>query len=175
MLQPIATRQCGSGRMGGLPRAARARPIRAALAMVLLIPQLTGCFQYVPVQSAQVPAGAQISVGITDRGRVAMSEAVGPGVRSLEGHLLGRTDTSLVLSVSSVRYFDLGLATWAGERVEVGTDYIHDLRERRFSRTRTWIAAAAVAGGLILASFIAIRGFGGDGGPDRPGNGHVDQ
>jgi hypothetical protein len=176
MLQPTAARLCGSRRVGEMfPPAVCTRRVRAAVAMVLLVPQLTGCFQYAPVQGVQVPTGAQVSVGLTDRGRVAMTEAVGPGVRSIEGQLLGQTDTSLVLSVSSVRYFDLGLATWAGERVEVGTDYIHDLRERRFSRTRTWIAGAAVAGGLILASFIAIRGFGGDGGSDRPGNGNVDQ
>jgi hypothetical protein len=143
--------------------------------MVLVIPQLAGCFRYVPVQSDLVPPGARVSVGLNDRGRVAMTEAVGPGVRNLEGQLLGRTDTSLVLSVISVRYFDLGLATWAGERVEVGTGYIHDLRERRFSRTRSWLAGTAVATGLVLASFMAIHGFGGEGAGNRPGNGIVDQ
>jgi hypothetical protein len=175
MLQPTAARHGGSRRTGGLvPRAVRRRCVRAVL-VIMLIPQLTGCFQYVQVQSTEAPVGAQVSVGLTDRGRVAMTDAAGPGIRSLEGNLLERTDTSIVLSVSSVRYYDLGLATWAGERVEIQTDYIHDLRERRFSRTRTWIAGAVVAGGVVFASFLAIRGFGSDGDSDRPGNGNVDQ
>jgi hypothetical protein len=175
MPRSTAVRRSGSGRTREFPRAVRGRPLRAGLAVVLLVPQLTGCFRYVPVPSAEVPAGSQVQVGITDRGRVALTDAVGPGVRSLEGQVLARTDTSLVLSVSSVRYYDLGLATWAGEQVEVGTDYIDNLRERRFSRTRSWIAGAAVVGGLILASFIAISGFGGDSGRDHPDNGSVDQ
>jgi hypothetical protein len=151
--------------------AARARPIRASIALVLLITQLAGCYHYAPVASSAVPVGGQVSVSLTDRGRVALVEAVGPGARNVEGQLLERTDTSVILAVSSVRYFDLGIANWAGERVEIGTAHISELGQRRLSRTRTWIAAALIAGGVVLASMLAITGFGSDDGPDGPGGG----
>lgn len=145
------------------------------MAIVLLVPQLTGCYHYVPAQSTALPAGADVSVGVTDRGRVALEEAVGPGVRSVEGRLLQRTDTSVVLSVNSVRYYDLGIATWEGERIEIGTAYISELRQRRLSQTRSLLAGALIAGALVAASFLAITGFGGSDVPSGPGDGGVDQ
>lgn len=157
---------CARGRP---PRVAPARALRASVAIVLLLPYLTGCYQHVPVSHTALSPGADVSVRLTDQGRVALSESLGPGVLDLGGRVAARTDSSVVLSVHSVRYADLGVPVrWAGERVEIAYPLIGNTRERRLSRTRTAVMAALVVAGVVASSFIAIRGFGGDPPPERP-------
>jgi hypothetical protein len=153
-------------------RAVRTRPFRAALALLVLLPQLTGCYQYVPAGSQPLPRGAEVSVSLSDAGRVAMADEVGPGVRRIGGTLLQQGDTSVLLSVRSVEYLDLAVtAQWAGEEVEVPRRHIAELRERQLSRTRTWVTIGLVVAGLIASTFVAISGFGDDEGPTTPGDG----
>jgi hypothetical protein len=153
----------------GTKRRGNARALRAGLALAMLTPQLTGCYTHVPVSTAAVPHGAEVSVLVTEPGRAALAEQVGPGVRRLGGGVLERTDTTLVLAVRSVEYLDLGVtARWAGERVEVGRDFVGELRERRLSRPRTGAMAAIVAAFAVAATFVSLTGSGGDPGPSRP-------
>jgi hypothetical protein len=86
------------------------------------------------------------------------------------------TDSVLVLSVTSAEYFNQPLpARWAGERVEVSRDFVSDIRERRLSRSRTWIIAGIVAALAVAASVIVIGGaFGGEPGDPNPGGGGKD-
>jgi hypothetical protein len=166
-------RAAGHARAAETPRASGVRLRRAAVAVVLATGQLAGCYHYVPVSQPAAAVGAAVSLGINDRGRVALTDAVGPGVRRMEGRVLENTDSSLVVSVVSVQHIDLGVpAKWAGERVEVGRDFVNELRERRFSTTRTGIALGLVAAGAVAVSFIAIEGFGSDGGGGNGGNGN---
>jgi hypothetical protein len=167
-----SVRGAGRGAWSGFPRAVVARPVRAGVAIALLVPQLAGCFHYVPVGSQPLPSGSEVSVGLTDLGRVQMAEQVGPGVRRIGGNLLENGDTSLLLSVTSVQYLDLDVtARWAGEPVEVPRRYIGELRERQLSRSRTFLTLGLVVVGLVASTFVAISGFGTDGGPTRPGDG----
>ncbi|HEX6308599.1 MAG TPA: hypothetical protein VFZ69_10455 [Longimicrobiales bacterium] len=156
-------------------RAGRRNHARAGIAGLLLMLQLTGCFTYVPVTGTAVPEGSRVALAVTDRGRVALAEPVGPGVRRIEGDMMSMTDTSVVLSVSSIQYMDLAVpARWAGERLEISRDYIGEMRERRLSRSRTWLAIGLGALAAVGVAFVAIEGFGGDGigdRPDDPGNG----
>jgi hypothetical protein len=147
-----------------------ARAIRATLALGLLIPQLTGCYHYVPVQSSDLPHGAEVSIGITDAGRMNLSERVGPGVRRIGGQVLATTDSTLVLSVRMVDYIDQNLtARWAGERLDLSRHIVREIQERRLSRSRSLFMAGLVAIATFAASKIAISGFGGERGSDRPG------
>lgn len=168
----------GKNRARGMPsRAVPARSLRASIAVVLLVlPQLAGCYRYVPVSSPATPVGADISVGITDRGRVALSTGMGPGVRRISGRVLESTDTALVLSVASVQYLDTNVpGRWTGERVVIARDYVSDIGERRLSRARSGIMAALLLVAVIAASLIAIEGFGDDSGSDRTGGGEPGQ
>jgi hypothetical protein len=134
-----------------------------AMAAVLLAAHLAGCYRYVPVTSTDVPVGTQVSVGINDSGRVALQEPVGPGVRRLDGAVLAKTDTTLVLGVNGVEYFDLPTRVrWDGERVLLSRSFINEVRERRLSKSRTWLTIAGVVVGGILVSTLAISGFGTD-------------
>jgi hypothetical protein len=150
-------------------KADRWRERRRSLAVSLVALQLAGCYTYVPIGTARPQPGSRVAVSITDRGRVALTEPVGPGARRLEGDLVEATDSSIVMAVSSVRYLDLGVpARWAGQRVALRPDHIGDFRERRLSRTRTWLALGLAAVGVVATAFIAVDGFGGDDVPDRP-------
>jgi hypothetical protein len=146
------------------------RRARALIAITLLLPQLTACYQYVPVVTTQLPSGTRVSLGLTDPGRVALADAVGPGVERIEGQLLSTTDTAVVVSVLAVQHVDLGVPVkWRGERVAISRSFVSDVREWRISKGRSWLLAALVLAGAVAASTIAIAGFGSDPPSDRPG------
>jgi hypothetical protein len=145
---------------------------RALIAIVLLTIHLSGCFQYVPVGAAPVPPGTLVSLAINDRGRVALEDRLGPGVRRIRGTLSETTDSSIVVSLHSIEFADLNIAArMDGESVGIQRQLVAEFRERRLSRTRSWLAAGLVTGGIILVSFIGIGGFGGDDPSDRPNGG----
>ena len=145
------------------------RRTRAISALLLLIPHLTACYQYVPVVTTQLPAGTRVSLGLTDPGRGALADAVGPGVQRIEGQLLNTSDTAVVLSVLAVQHVDLGVPVkWRGERVAISRDFVRDVREWRISKGRSFLLAGLIVVGAIAASTIAISGFGSDPGSDRP-------
>jgi hypothetical protein len=149
---------------------ATARRGRAGAALaLLLVPQLAGCFQYVGVPATGRPAGADVAVSITDRGREVMTPLVGANVRRINGRVVSSTDTSLVLAVTSVDHLRGEPDRWGGENVAVPRDFISTVGERRLSRGRTAIVMGVAAAAVAMASRIAIEGFGtGNGGGERP-------
>ncbi len=166
----------GSTRREASPCAVPGRAVRGAVAILLLVPHLTGCFQFVPVSRSDVPGGAEVSLGITDQGRVALAEPVGPGIRRLDGRVVENSDTSLVLAVTAVKFIDLDVTMYRdGERVEIAHQHISEIRERRLSQSRSWIAAGLAAAGVAALLLISIVGFGGEEVSDRPGNGEGEQ
>jgi hypothetical protein len=146
-----------------------------AIACAIFALHLTGCYNLVEASRSAVPVGASISVGVTDQGRLDLVESVGPGVERLTGEVVEQTDSSLVLVVRSVTLSDLPVPVrWQGEHVEIPNRAMRDVRERRFSQSRTWIAVSVVTVAAIAASLITIRGFGGDERPERPAPGPGD-
>jgi hypothetical protein len=152
------------------------RRVRGAVAILLLLPSVTGCYRYVPVSEPATVAGTEVSLGITDRGRVALAGQVGPGARRLRGRLTQATDSLIVISLTSVEYLGAGSAArWAGEAVTVSRDFVSDIAQRRLSRSRSWLTAGVFVLLAAGVSTIAIVGFGNDGGSDRPPGGGGDQ
>jgi len=153
-----------------LPSVAPVRLIRASGALTFLAIQVSGCFQHVPVSSSVIPSGTEVSVRLTERGRVALSESVGPGVRRIIGSVLESGDTSLVLAVQKVEHSDLDAPVpWAGERVEIPRELVSEVRERQLARGRSVVVAGLVGAGAVVVSLITIATFtGGEPGPSRP-------
>jgi hypothetical protein len=153
-------------------RGARVRRARAAIAGVLLLPSLTGCYTYTPVWKGEPVPGSEISLGLTDRGRVALSDRVGPGARTITGRLTSAADSVYVVSVTGVSYIEGGrTAKWNGERIDISKDVVSGIAERRLSRSRSWIAAGITAGVLALATGLVIKGTAGPGPDTRPTGG----
>jgi hypothetical protein len=151
------------------PRTVPGRCVRATVALVILLPQLTGCFSYLPVGHTAPPVGSDVAFGVTDRGRVSLANTVGPGARRLTGRVVEATDSTLLLSVNTVEFIDLGIPVrWAGETVQIEREHIVEIRERRFSRTRTVIAMGIVAIGIVATTLIGLNAFGGETATERP-------
>lgn len=156
------------------PRAVRRRPLRSTLVLVLLVVHLGGCFRYTPADFTTTPAGAEVLVTLTARGRDEMFEALGPAVERVDGRLLNVTDEEIVLAVSAVRHAELrDPVPWNGESVAIRRELVRDARERSLDRTRSWIAGGLALVGTIILSTITVRAAGGrDGGDGNPsGNG----
>jgi len=146
--------------MGGKPvRGARGLALRA-LPLVGGCLLLTGCYSMVPVVSDAPPLGSRVALQMTDAGRVALGEAVGPEVAELEGRLVDRDSAQLVLSMSMVRLLRGGVQVWSGERVTVRRTHVSAVRERHFSKSKSAILAGAASAALAVVIRQGIRGGG---------------
>ena len=149
-----------------------ARQLRAALAGALLLPTLTGCYTYKPLWTGEPAPGSVITFGLTDRGRVALSDRLGPGAREVSGLLTRTTDSVYVISVNRVTYIDGDrVAKWNGEAVDVSKQDVTGVSERQLSKSRSWLAAGIVAGALALATAVVIKGTAGPDPSTKPTGG----
>jgi hypothetical protein len=142
------------------PAAARLRAARAAV-LGLSLGTSTGCYTSRAVTG--VPdTGAQAVVTLNDRGRTALSDALGPNAERVEGSVVSRTDSAFVLAVRSVDYFGGATNAWRGEHVSVPVAGVRVLTERRLSRGRTYLvvgaAVAAVVAFIVTRSILADDG-----------------
>jgi hypothetical protein len=146
----------------GATRRVRARQLRAALAGALLFPTLTGCYTYRPIWTGEPAPGSVITFGLTDRGRVTLSDRLGPGARTVTGLLTSATDSAYVVSVTRVTYIDGDrVAKWNGEAVDVSRQDISGVAERQLSKSRSWLAAGIAGAALAVATAVVIKGTAG--------------
>jgi hypothetical protein len=158
-----ARRNDDSARATLAGRQATARQVRAVVAGLLLLPSATGCYTSVPVWEGTPAPNAEITMGLSDRGRTTLAAQLGPGARRISGRLVQASDSAYIVRVTGVEYISNSYAgTWSGEQVVVSRDLVSGITERRFSRSRSWIAAGIAVVGVALVSTIAIKGFGTD-------------
>jgi hypothetical protein len=146
--------------------------MQAIVAGMLLVPGATGCYSYQAVTGPRaIEPGTYVSLAITDRGRVGLSERMGSGILKLNGRLRTASDSMYVVNVESVDYISAGTAHWAGETVNIPTDYVGNVSTRKVSRARSWLAAGIIVGAIALvAATISILGSGLGGDDDgKPG------
>jgi hypothetical protein len=126
--------------------------VRAARAAVLglALGVNTGCYSSRALMGAP-DAGTEAVVTLNDRGRVLLGDALGPNADQVEGSVVSRGDSSFVVAVRSVRYFNSQSNEWKGERVTVPVSGVRGLQERRFSKHRTWALI-----GVATAAFVAL-------------------
>ena len=132
----------------------------------------SACFAYTPVQTTP-RAGAQVALEVTDEGRVALRDKIGPGVVRLEGTLAGVEGDALLVDASAVRQVRGYISDLGGVRVTLPRQFVTRIDERRLSRSRTMLVVGGVV--AIVAGFFAVKISGrstpGDedpgGGPDQ--------
>ena len=86
--------------------------------------------------------------------------------------LESRTDSAYTVKVRSVVYMNGSNQRWTDEPLTIRTDLVRELRERKFSKSRTALFAAGSVGAVV--AFIATRSLLDLGTPDRekpPGEG----
>ena len=136
----------------------------------VVLPWVCACYGYYPAAAPTPATGAQVAVMLNDAGTAAMARWVGPSAEVLEGRLSSDSGSSVVLSMRNVRQHDGRETPWKGERIVVEKQFVASLRERRFSRGRTALAATLVTGGLT-AAITAFRGNGAGRLPANPSGG----
>lgn len=144
-----------------------------AIGIVCVIGSMTGCYTYLPRPVSEAAPKAQVSAEITDVGRVALGERVGPEVASMDGEVVQRTDSAILLNVSEVRYLNGTSNQWQGQEVTLRPQDVKSLSQRTYSKQRSMLAVVAIGGLAVLAiATAAITGaFSGGQGTDKPGGG----
>jgi hypothetical protein len=166
------SRVSGQWSPNGPPRGSRL--LVQLVACTLGIVLTSGCYVYRPIQGMP-SSGMQVALELNDRGRVALSDSVGPSADRIEGEVQSIADSVLVVRVASIRYTNGATHRWTSEPLSIRADLLRDLQEKRFSRTRTWaVAGASTAMLLILAISVDLLGFGSEG-PGGGGGGGPDQ
>jgi len=133
---------------------------------------LAGCYTTVPVASAPAP-GSNVVLDVTDAGRVALAERLGPGVTRIEGQVTDATAEDYGIRITAVSQIDAGRTRWSGEPVRLRREYVVRSQERKLSRGRTALAIGAAAIGLALIALTrSLVGSGGDQGGGGPGGGN---
>ena len=158
----------------GIGRVEETRPNRGSVKrfaggclLAFLMGVASGCYTYAPMPAAPAP-GTEVVVGLNDEGRVTLGQSVGPAAQQIEGKLQERTDSAYVVSVSSVSYFNGGSNKWSGEPLTIGRRLVTNIQERQFSRSRTFVVAAAATGALL--AFVFSRTLFSNSTPERQGN-----
>jgi hypothetical protein len=128
----------------------------AAMVMTVMVLGTNACYSYVPLTGSPV-AGQELALGITDRGRVALNERVGAEIDELQGTLVAKTDSSYTLAMKRAVTLRRISTTWTGESLNVSSAFVGTVREKRFSRGRSWLVAGGAT--AVVVAFIATRTF----------------
>jgi hypothetical protein len=145
----------------------RIAPYRRAVAIGLLS-VVAGCYTYTPIAPLQPAPGTNLSLVLSDEGRMQSMRQVGPYAMRIEGELLQANPDDLVLAVSDVVDIRGTRSKWTGETVSLPRTYVMTTYQKQFSRSRTVLLATAVAGGIV--AIIAGRNLLGFGGSGETGN-----
>lgn len=116
---------------------------------------LSACYVSVPVQSSQLAPGQRVRVELTDMGSDSLARYLGPGVSSVDGRLVQRSDSSFGVSVSQVQLRNGSDQFWKGESVTIPRVSIAGVQERRISKLRSFLLAGAVVAGAVLITSAA--------------------
>ena len=140
--------------------------MRSTSLLVMCALATSGCYTYVPVETADPPVGQTLLFHVTDRGRVGL-ESFGSGLVRVEGRLTSVSTTEYVMDVLRVTQLDGARSTWSGESVRVDKEFVGQVQRRQLSRTRTLALAGGITAGLVMlvASKSLIGAFSGD--PDE--------
>lgn len=135
------------------------------LCLVFITALLSGCYEYLPVAATPELAGREVQLSITDSGSTVLAPLVGYGIEAVDGRLVSDSDMRYRVAITSIRRRDGQESDWNGESVNIPHSIVSTIMERRFSRVRSTLFAAATT----MAMVVARRAFGGTGGATAPG------
>lgn len=142
------------------PFRARRRMAGQVCVLAYCVAMLQGCYVYTAPPAAPA-AGTALLVEVNDVGRVGLGNSLGPSVKTVEGTTISNTDSAFLLRILKVGYLNGQSTDWTGESLAIPRSFASDVRQKQFSSSRSW-GAAAVAGALVIA-FALTRGLIGSG------------
>lgn len=120
----------------------------------------SGCYSLQPIVGPSPLLGSTISIGLNDAGRAILGGTMGPAIDEIEGRLVQQDSVGYTVAVASVRFLRGGEQTWTGERVQVTRAFISEIKEKKFSRSRTAIISAVALASVAVFVTRAIIGSG---------------
>lgn len=126
---------------------------------------LCGCYVNVPMSTTPDP-GQRVHVALTDQGSVDLAQYLGRNIASVDGRLLGGTDSTLSLSVSQVSTRAGEDHFWKGEKVNLPRHTIATVEGRKLSFWKSGLVASALVAGI---AFVAASGVTGNSGGKTTG------
>jgi hypothetical protein len=139
-----------------------AMSLKADRLLVVLVPLLGACYMHAPLDFRTIPpADTRIVAQVTDTGVLAMSSALGPGAREVEGIVAGADAASWDLRLMRVDYRGGTSVIWKGEQVRFPRSALSQASTRRFSKGRSWVLAGLITSSALLAArFLGVIGGG---------------
>ena len=130
---------------------------------------LGACYVQRPLERPVPETSTRIVVQITDTGRVALANQLGPGASAVEGVVVKADESTWDMRLLRVDYRVGGSQSWNGERVAFPRYALTNASERSLDRKKSWIMALALTGTALLAArAFGALGFGGSGGGEPP-------
>ena len=143
----------------------RSTLVRAPAVALVSVLVLSGCYSYVPIQTATPGTSVRVHVPVTsavdDRSRA-------PETVSLEGEVISAGDT-LVLVSERKRELSTGRVLSSVDTVRVARGGLAGLDQRVYSKAKTYGLTALIVAGAAGLTAAAISAAGGQGGDDGPG------
>jgi len=147
----------------------RMKRMRFARLFFVGLPLLAACYVQRPLSTPVPQATSRIVAQITDTGRAALAEEIGPGASAVEGVIVNADAAAWDMRVLRVDYRVGPSQSWNGERVTFPRYALTNASERTFSKKKSWIMAFAITGtALLAAKAFGALGIGGSGGGDPP-------
>lgn len=142
------------------------------LSLLLVLPLTAGCYKYVPSSVGEVEPGESVRARLTPDAARLFEDALFPdarGARLLEGEILAKSDTSLLMLVPSVqRTQGIRMQTF-GQRAEIPISGVTEVELRQIDGLATGLL---VGGGVLAAGIgVALGLSGNEGETDRPRDG----
>lgn len=141
---------------------------RVFAVIAALVPALSACYEYRPIETQPPPAGEQVALQITDQGRVTLSQRFGPGLAEIQGRMVSAQGSEYVINVYRVAQISGETAAWSGEPTRIDRSFVGSVKGRQISGLRTsLVAVVAGAAGYFLVSRTLGGSFSG-GHEDEP-------
>ncbi|MES3034705.1 MAG: hypothetical protein V4813_11975 [Gemmatimonadota bacterium] len=135
---------------------------RVSVALCVL---LTGCYSYQVAPPASLIEGAELRLRITPDGAVALTDAAGLRLQTVDGRLQQRTaDGALVVVPSDVTTINGDAVTWRRGALTIPASALESTQHRALNRRRTTTFAGVIAGVFTGAVYFTMRSIWGGGG-----------
>lgn len=123
---------------------------------VLLAGAAMGCFSYNNVPRTEALPGREVHVDLNEVGRTALTNQIGPQVRSVTGRLDATDSSGLTVAISKTTVLNGDDNGWHGEHVLIPYQYIAETGERTLSKPKTVVLLALAAG--AMSGLVALVG-----------------
>ncbi|MGH7652959.1 MAG: hypothetical protein ACREMS_14110 [Gemmatimonadaceae bacterium] len=120
-----------------------------------LLATCVSCQRYVALDAAPVSVGTDVRVNLdADAAGISFSR-IGSRVQQVEGRVVGMSDSSLAIGVTTVTRLNGLEDAWSGDTVVFQRSQIQGVEEKRISASRTLLSV----GGLVVGGIVAHAGL----------------